>query len=140
MKWMAMVLLVGAAEVVTIGRLHSVLGLGGLVGLYAATTLVGAVLLLLKYKQFRLQLKAVKSVDKKLKRRFAGGARGLAPDEIKKLVPMVSVSIYIGAAVLIAIPGLITDFLGMLLIVPVVSNWLIERETRRVVAYAQAVS
>ena len=127
MKWIVFSLVLGVVEVWTIGELHSVLGTSRLIGLYLATTALGAVFLLIQLPAFREAMRTMKNIEKKWRKKFNNPEYQPTAEDIQKLKPMVFVGIYFPALVLVAIPGIVSDVIGTLLVLPVISNWYIER-------------
>lgn len=127
MKWFVAVLLLGIVEVWTTVQLHSVLGTTKLIGLYVATTALGAAFLYIQFPAFRQAMQAMNTAEKTWKKKIQQPGYQPTADDVQRLKPMLFISVYVFAAVLIAIPGIVTDVFGSLLILPVISNWYIER-------------
>jgi UPF0716 family protein affecting phage T7 exclusion len=126
MKWIIYSIILGIAEVWSIGELHGVLGTSKLVGLYVATTALGAVFLYIQLPVFRDAMRAMKNIENTWKKKAKDPDYKPTAEEIQKLKPMVYVGIYFPALVLIAIPGIVSDIIGTLLVFPVLSNRLLE--------------
>jgi UPF0716 family protein affecting phage T7 exclusion len=56
----------------------------------------------------------------------------------EKLSPMMFVGIYVPALVLIAIPGIIGDVVGTLMVLPGLSSWLVNYQINKAIANAEA--
>ncbi len=137
MKWFLLIIVLGVAEVVTIGELHSILGTKDLVILYVVTTAIGALFLFSRLSEFRVALKAMKKIGKKFKKKARDPDYKPTSEEIIKLRPMMFVVLYAPALVLIAIPGIISDILGIFMLFPYISNWLVGRKVKKAMADAE---
>ena len=132
MKWFLLAFVVGVAEVATIAKLHSLLGLTNLIGIYVVATLLGVAFLSYRYKQFKGDFKSAKNLDKKFRKKVRKNLQHLEPEDFEKLKPMMSVLVYIAAVILVLIPGLITDLAGIVLLMPNVSSWIIKQQAKKV--------
>jgi UPF0716 family protein affecting phage T7 exclusion len=128
MKWLIISVILGVVEVWTLGQLHPVLGTAKLVGLYLATTALGAVFLYLQLPALRAALDVMKKLDKQWKKKLNNPEFKPTAEDIQKLKPMVFVGVYFPALVLIAIPGIVSDVIGILLVLPVISNWYVSHK------------
>lgn len=128
MKWIIFTIILGVVEVWFIGQIHGILGTAKLVGLYVTTTAIGAAFLYIQLPVFREALSAMKNIEKKWKKKIKNPEYKPTAEDIKKLKPMVFVGIYFPAIVLIAIPGIVSDVIGTLLVFPVISNWYLEHK------------
>lgn len=128
MKWILALIVLGVAEVATIGQVHSVLGTRNLVLLYIVTTAIGAVLLYLKSSEFTAAMKAMRGLEGGLREKAKEPEYKPTPEEVEELSPMLFIGLYVPALVLIAIPGLIGDLIGIFMVLPGVSSWLIKRQ------------
>lgn len=137
MKWILLIIILGVAEVATISQLHSMFGTRDLVVLYIVTTAVGALFLYLKAPEFKAAMKATKGIQKKLKKRAKNPDYKPTLKEIEKLSPMVFVGLYVPALVLIAIPGVISDLVGTLMVFPGLSSWLVRRQINKAIGNAE---
>lgn len=137
MKWILSIIILGIAEVASIGQLHSTLGLKDLVLLYVATTAVGAFFLYLKAPEFKSAMKATKGLEKKFKKKAKNSDYKPSPEEIEKLSPMMFIGLYVPAIVLIAIPGIISDLIGILIVSPGLSSWLVSRQINKAIGNAE---
>ena len=124
-------MILGVVEVWSIGQLHGVLGTPRLVGLYVATTALGAVFLYIQLPAFREAMNAMKNIEKKWKKKLNDPEFKPTAEDIQKLKPMVFVGVYFPALVLIAIPGIVSDVIGTLLVFPVISNWYVEHKMNK---------
>jgi UPF0716 family protein affecting phage T7 exclusion len=131
MKWLIILPMLGVVEIFAISQLHTVLGTYKLVGLYLATTAIGAVFLLIQLPAFRQAMNTVKSLETRWKKRFGDPEFKPTAEDIQKLKPMVFLGVYIPAVVLIAIPGIVSDVVGTLLVLPVISNRYIEYQMNK---------
>ena len=137
MKWILILMVLGVVEVVTIGKLHSILGTQDLVIIYIITTAIGALLLYLKFPEFKKAMKATKGIQKKRKKKFQDPNYRPTAEEIEKLRPMMFVGLYIPAVILVAIPGVISDVIGILIVLPGLSAWLVNRQINKALAHAE---
>ncbi len=137
MKWILLIIILGVAEVATIGQLHSLFGTRNLVLLYIVTTAVGALFLYLKSSEFKVAMKATKGIQKKLKKRAQNPDYKPTLEDIEKLSPMMFVGLYVPALILIAIPGIISDIIGIFMVLPGLSSWLVRRQISKAIANAE---
>ncbi len=137
MKWILLIIILGVAEIATIGELHSIFGTRDLVVLYVITTAIGALFLYLKSPELRIAMKAMKRIDKKFKKKMRGPGYKPTTKEIEKLSPLIFMGIYMPALVLIAIPGIISDVVGTLMVFPYLSNWLVGHQVKKAMASAE---
>lgn len=127
MKWIAFIIILGIAEIATIGQLHTALGTSKLIVLYIVTTAIGAFFLYLKMPQFKAAVKAGKRLDKKFKKQAQRQDYQPTAKDIEKVRPFMFIALYLPALILIAIPGIISDVVGILMVFPVLSDWLLQR-------------
>lgn len=127
MKWIAFIIILGIAEIATIGQLHTALGTSKLIVLYIVTTAIGAFFLYLKMPQFKAAVKASKRLDKKFKKQAQRQDYQPTAKDIEKVRPFMFIALYLPALILIAIPGIISDVVGILMVFPVLSDWLLQR-------------
>jgi UPF0716 family protein affecting phage T7 exclusion len=137
MKWFLLILVLGVAEIATIGQLHSLIGTRDLVLLYSFTTAIGALFLYLKASEFKVAMKATKGIQKKLKKRARNPEYKPTLKEIEKLSQMMFVGLYVPALILIAIPGIISDIIGLLVVLPGLSSWLVRRQISKAITNAE---
>ena len=133
-KWLIFLAILGVIEIAVIGRLHAALGLYKLVGLYVFTTLVGAALLLVQLKKFRAAMQTINKLEKGFLKKFRDPAFRPSPQQVEKLSPLLFVTLYVSAVILIAIPGIVSDVVGMLLALPLVSHYYVQSNLRKAVA------
>ena len=131
MKYFISIIILGIIEITTTGYLHDLIGAAKLVGLYIITTIIGAFFLYIKLPEAKKALISVKKIKKKLKKSMKKTGYKPTHVDLLKLKPSYYLSIYIPAVILIAIPGVITDILGIIMAFPFVSNWLIERSMNK---------
>jgi UPF0716 family protein affecting phage T7 exclusion len=136
MKWILLIIILGVVEVATIGQFQSILGTRNLVFLYIATTAIGAFFLYLKASEFKIAIKAMKGIEKKFQKRVKNPEYKPTKEEIEKLTPMMFIGMYVPAIVLIAIPGIVSDFVGTLMVLPGLSSWLLSRQMNKAIANA----
>lgn len=140
MKWILLIIVLGVVEMVTIGQFHSMFGTKNLIVFYIATTAIGAVFLYLKVPELKAAMKATKKIEKKLKQRAKNPDYKPTAKEIEKFSPMIFLGLYIPALVLIAIPGIISDVIGILMVLPGLSSWLVRRQIINAVTKAELQS
>ncbi len=115
------IIVVGVLEVITIGKLHEYLGTGDLVLLYLGTTAVCAIVALVFYPNFK-QEKHDTNLSNKFSKRL--NKKKLTVRDRKSMNSVMYCAAYIIGCVLIAIPGVITDILGLFLVVPFINRQL----------------
>lgn len=138
MKWLVFLIILGVSEVAVIGQLHSLLGLSTLIALYIVTTAIGAVFLYMQYPEFKRSMRASKSLGKKFRKQFDGEKHNLSPEQLEKLRPVFFMARYGIAFVLIVIPGIVSDIVGIIMVVPVVISYFINRSIDRAIAKAES--
>ena len=136
MKWLIYLAILGVVEVAVIGKLHEVLGFYKLIGLYLVTTIIGAVFLLVQLPAFRQALKFMRKLEKGSIKKFKRPDYQPTADDIEEMRPLLFFTLYAFAAVHIIIPGIVTDFIGMLLIVPFISNAYINHKIDKMIQKA----
>ena len=137
MKWVLILFVLGVVEVVTIGKLHSLFGTRDLVIIYIITTAIGAFLLYLKFSEFKTAMKATNGIQKKHKKKLNNPHYKPTVEEIEKLRPMMFVGLYVPAVILVAVPGVISDLIGILIVMPGISAWLVRRQINKALAHAE---
>lgn len=137
MKWLVFLIILGVSEVAVIGQLHAILELYTLIVLYVITTALGAIFLGLQYPEFKRSMKASKSLGKKFKKQYTGPECSLSPEQIEKMRPFLFVGCYGIAFTLIVIPGIISDILGIIMVIPIVISFFINRSIDKVIAKAE---
>lgn len=125
------------AEIATIGQLHELLGTLNLVIVYVLTTLIGAFFLFLKLPRFRESMNLMKKAEKKFKKKFKDPEVKLSPKEIGQYGKTIFVGIYFMACILIAIPGVVSDIVGILMGLPLLSNWALNYKLKNAVSKAK---
>ena len=127
MKLIIYILMVGFVEVWTYSYLYDVLGFSKLVTLYVATTFLGAVVLFIRYPAFC----AAKNASKKLYTKWQEEQKNKdyipSAENADKQKVMVFVYVYLPALALIALPGIVTDIIGILLLMPAISKRCTEK-------------
>tara|TARA_R110002167_G_C12629194_1_gene647441 strand:- start:113 stop:532 length:420 start_codon:yes stop_codon:yes gene_type:complete len=126
MKLLIFLIVLGVAEVFSIGKLHDAMGLSSLIGLYIVTTAIGGLFLYLQLPAFMDAMRSSRKLEKKFMKKSKASDFKPSAEEIAKFKPIIFISVYVPAAVLIAIPGILSDFIGTLMIIPIASNWLLE--------------
>lgn len=130
MKWVALTFFVGITELWSTSLLHEILGTTKLIQLYVLTTVVGMLFLGFRLSEFK---KAMESVEK-FRKNQKGKKMGMqhwSTEQFKPILkPMAFCIIYVCSSILIAVPGIVTDVIGVLLILPITTNYL----TRKVEA------
>jgi UPF0716 family protein affecting phage T7 exclusion len=122
MKWIIYLVIQGFIEVAVIGKLHGSLGLYGLMGLYLVTTIFGAVFLVIQLPRFRRSWKFMRDMEKGKFQALKNPDHKPTAEELEKIRPLLFFTLYFFAAVHIAIPGIVSDFVGMIMVIPVLSN------------------
>lgn len=125
------IFLIGIAEIISIGELHSVLGTLNLVLLYIVTTIIGAAFLLFQYPKYRPHINKLDNaeVSEDIKEKIE--ASTLSPREAAKLRHFAFSAVFYMACLLVAVPGIITDIIGILLVIPYISNYIIKKQINK---------
>ncbi|MCA0894908.1 FxsA family protein [Microbulbifer agarilyticus] len=136
MKSLLFLIILGISEVAVTGQLHSMLGLSSLIGLYVITTAIGGILLFLRYPEFKRSMKASKNLGKKFKNKISGKDHSLSSDQLKKLPPLFFVARYAIALGLVIAPGIVSDLVGVVMILPFITSYFIDRSVNKAIAKA----
>ncbi|MBU2885500.1 FxsA family protein [Gilvimarinus agarilyticus] len=128
MKSLFFLIILGVSEVVVIGQLHSIFGLYTLIGLYVISTAIGGILLYVRYPEFKRSMKASKNLGKKFKNKISEKEHALSTDQLKKFPPLLFIARYGIAVGLIIAPGIVSDLVGIAIILPVVTSFFINRK------------
>ncbi|MCP3852783.1 MAG: FxsA family protein [Gammaproteobacteria bacterium] len=121
MRYFLIVLVAGIVEVVTIGKIHEAIDTKGLVILYVCSTLVGVLLAWLFYSDFKSK-NGKWNFGKKMGKRLT--KNNLSEKDKNDIRIATYCFIYVFACILIGIPGILSDLLGITLILPFVRNWI----------------
>ncbi len=124
MKYLIPIIILGISEVVLIGQLHSIFGLSKLVTIFIVTTLFGALVAWFNYGAFR-EHKQNSNLGKNFHKRIK--EKRVSETDKNKMISLGYFAIYIIGCTLIAIPGLITDIIGFLLLLPPVTTFIAEK-------------
>lgn len=109
----------GLAEVLLIGKLHEMLGTKDLVLLYLGTTGAAAAVGWIFYGNYKNEKQKPKPGNKFSKRLKS---QSLTEADYRAMASVMYVVAYIVGCFLVAIPGILTDILGALLFVPSVNR------------------
>lgn len=127
-RWAIGCSVLGVLELLLVVQLHQWADVTELVLLYLLTTAIGFLFLsLLKNKLFRelnigTSKKARKKIHQKIKNRSV-----LDGHEQQQYKAQLTLMYFMLAWVLIFVPGLITDLLGMLMVIPGLMNWIVDK-------------
>jgi len=124
MKLVLILLILGILEVVTIGKVHEALDTKGLVILYVVSTLIGMFIAWVYYSDFKLK-KGNLNLSNRMGERLKGGK--LSEKDIKEIRLGSYCIMYVLACALIAIPGILSDLVGIALLFPFVRNQISSR-------------
>ena len=131
MKYIIIILIIGISEITLTGKLYDLLGLKNVLLIYLFTTIIGAFILYLYSTKAKTALKETKNLDKKLKKKTKRSSYIPTQEELKKLQPSIYIGTYIVAVILVVIPGILTDILGIIIVLPFISKWYINREINK---------
>ncbi|MBD5779656.1 FxsA family protein [Pelagicoccus sp. NFK12] len=113
--FIALLLLLGISEIIAISTLHDRIGLAYSIYLYLGTTMLGGALLWFGWgtacENFKTGTKTCKKIYPSLK----DGLLKSTDEESKEALLMFDSMLFFTAVVLISIPGVVTDALGILL-------------------------
>ncbi len=130
-KWIAGLLILGLAELLLVIQLHQWVNVKMLVLIYLTATVVGFVFL--KIMERRLYSKQAfqainlsKKAEKRMRQKIKNG-QVLVENEQHYFKFTLSIMIFTFALLLIVMPGLLTDFIGMILVVPGFLNKLLDK-------------
>jgi UPF0716 family protein affecting phage T7 exclusion len=121
MKYLIPIIILGFLEVVLISKLHEAYGLSNVVIVYSVTTFSGALIAWLFYSSFKNH-KSNSELGKKFQKRVRENR--VSEVDKNKMVSLGYCTTYIIGCVMVAIPGLITDAIGFLLLLPPVTNFV----------------
>jgi len=125
-RWFIGIVTLGVLELLVVVKLHQRFDLKMLVTIYLATTLIGFIFLKLMERQFYENKKTSKKTHKKLRHKIKN-KKILTEYEIQQFKFELTIMYFLLAFVLVIIPGLITDLLGVVLVFPGLLNRLIEK-------------
>ena len=131
MKYIILILIIGISEITLTGELHDLIGLKNLFIAYVSTTLIGLSILYIYSPKAKKALKASKKSAKKIIKKTKKSGYIPTHEELKKLQPAIYIGTYIAAVILVIIPGILTDILGIVIVVPFISKWYINRELNK---------
>lgn len=131
MKYIIIIILIGIFEILLMEELHDLLGLKVMLLTYISTTIFGAMILYLDSSKVKKALKATKRTGRKLKKKTKKSGHIATQDELDKLKSTIYVSTYIAAVILIVLPGILTDILGVFIVLPYISKWYIKKEINK---------
>ncbi|MCP5078905.1 MAG: FxsA family protein [Psychromonas sp.] len=134
LKWISISVVLIVADIMVTIELLSLLEPNIFVTLYLSTTSVGVLLLYSKRADFKVSCKANKILKEAFEERVNGLFKKTTAKDLEDLKPMLLAGIYMTALIFIAIPGLVTDFMGILLTTSFVSNWLASRQIEKALA------
>ena len=123
-KYLLVLVIIGVIEIVLVSKLHNFLGLEYLIYLYLATTACGFIFACIYLPYFKKQ-KAKIDFSNKFPERAAEGK--LPSKDVGSMKHFIACASYVIGCVLIAIPGMTTDLLGVLMILPPVGGLLATR-------------
>ncbi len=83
-------------------------------------------------------MKASKKKGKKLQKKTKKSSYIPTHDELEKIRPSIYIGIYIIAVAFVAIPGILTDIIGMTIVIPFINKWLINREINKYIMNSEA--
>ncbi len=131
MKYIIIIILVGVSEIILTGELRDLIGLKEMLLVYISTTIVGACILYLYSSKAKRAKKLSKKRGRKLQKKTKKSSYIPTHDELEKLRPSIYIGIYIIAVVLVTIPGILTDLIGIIIVIPFINKWLINREINK---------
>ena len=121
MKIFIILLVIGILEVVLVGKLHTLLGMESLILFYLGSTLLGAFIAFIFYTNYKLA-KNKANFSNKFQKRMAD--EKLSAADYSHLENALYCIFYWVGCLLIAVPGLLTDILGITLLIPDVRRFL----------------
>lgn len=120
MKLLVAALVVGVLEIYLVGELHGFMETMDLLLLYIGLTCIGAMIAWLNYSRFKLEM-AKAEFPNKFSKRVRDGV--VSENDLAKLDHAGYVFVYVVGCVFIAIPGIVTDLLGVLFVLPPVTSF-----------------
>jgi len=130
MKLIFKILLVSVVEVWVYTFLYDTLGFSKLATLYLATTVLGAVMLSIRFPTYHAALNTTKKIYAKWQEKKQDPEFSPSADDGDKIKNMGFIFVYLFALALIVVPGIVTDTIGMALLIPAISNRYVERMGR----------
>ncbi len=121
MKWFIFLLLIGVTEVFLIGTIHDHLGTQNSIIIYLITTIIGFTIAWIVKPKFEGHLHNAR-LGKNFKKRVK--EERLTLQDQQKIFSMTHYLLYLLGCVFIAIPGLITDIIGILIIIPTITKMI----------------
>ncbi len=134
LKWILFAIIIIFVDILVTVELLSSLEPIAFVVLYLSTTVIGAILLFLRRADFKAARQVNNVLTEAFKERVNGIFNKTTNRDLEDLRPMMLVAIYMLAIIFIAIPGLVTDLVGILLATPFLSNWLVGIQIKRTLA------
>ena len=133
LKWALIIIFITIADVLATLELLSIIDLVELIALYLLTTVAGIFFLFLRRADFKAARQyAETELSKASKERTNGKFEKPTAEDIESLRPMILVGgFYFPAVILIVIPGILSDLVGVLLATPAISNHLVSRHLEK---------
>lgn len=133
LKWALLIIFLTVVDVLATLELLTILEPVELIVLYFLTTIAGAFLLFLRRADFKASRQfAETELAEAFRERASGIFRRPTAKDFESLRPLILVGgYYVPAIILIAIPGVLSDLVGILLATPAVSNQLVDRQIKK---------
>lgn len=124
MRILFLIIIAGIIEILIISKLHEYLGLKNLILFYLSTTFLGLIIAWLFYSEYKSK-KSISHLGRGFNKRVKNNK--VSEEDERKFKLSIYCFAYVLGCILIAIPGLLTDALGILLLFPTISTYVANR-------------
>ena len=124
MRILFLIIIAGIIEILIISKLHEYLGLKNLILFYLSTTFFGVIIAWLFYSEYKNK-KSISHLGSGFDKRIKNNK--VSEEDQRKFNLGIYCFAYVLGCILIAIPGILTDVLGMLLLLPPMRTYLANR-------------
>lgn len=126
----AILLMLGVIEIILVVQLHEYLVLWEMIAFYLISTALGLLLIKLSMSNAMFKGKISKKSAKKIKNKLKN-KQGLNEQEAQKFEQLLLQMNVTFASILVLLPGFLTDILGVLCVIPWVSDWYIHKAAQK---------
>ncbi len=126
----AILLMLGVIEIILVVPLHVYLVLWEMIVFYLISTALGLSLIKLSMSNAILKRNVSKKSKKKIENKLKN-KQGLNEQEAKNFEQLLLQMNVTFASILVLLPGFLTDILGVLCVIPGVSDWYIQKAAQQ---------
>lgn len=138
MSFVLILAILGISEITAISYLHDLIGLKYSIILYLSGNIIGGSILWFTKDMAIKNFHAFKNIDKKWKKRLKGEPKNFSQNDAKNIRITYEAILYVFACVLVAIPGLVTDIVGIFLAIPSIRGFIIELQINAAIKKSRA--